>query len=62
MLFDLLKIKTFFLLLFFSLCLSVDSFGQPCSCNDLLQELIIKVQTNYAGYIHKVKESKDSDA
>ncbi|MBK6825687.1 MAG: hypothetical protein IPG86_01790 [Chitinophagaceae bacterium] len=28
----------------------------------MLQELIIKVQTNYAGYIHKVKESKDSSA
>lgn len=37
-------------------------YSQNCSCSDLLSTLINKVQTNYAGYLHKVKESKDSTA
>lgn len=46
------------------LILSIPSivFAQPCSCGELLQELVTKVQTNYAGYIHKIKEAKDSSA
>ncbi len=34
-------------------------FAQTCSCPDLLGQVISKTESDYAGYIHKVKE-KDS--
>ncbi len=34
-------------------------FAQTCSCSGLLGQVISKTESNYAGYIHKVKE-KDS--
>lgn len=38
------------------------SSAQDCNCSDLLQKLINNVQSNYAGYIHNVKENKDSSS
>src|SRR3569833_2340753 len=37
------------------------SYGQSCSCSDVLSQLIWKTEHDYAGYIHKVKE-KDTTA
>ncbi|MBS1528886.1 MAG: hypothetical protein JSU01_01155 [Bacteroidetes bacterium] len=37
------------------------SFGQACSCADVLSQVVWKTEHDYAGYIHKVKE-KDSTA
>jgi len=34
--------------------------AQPCTCHELLTGLITKVESNYAGYIHKVKEHKEN--
>ncbi|WP_295799179.1 S41 family peptidase [Mucilaginibacter sp.] len=34
-------------------------FAQTCSCSSLLNQVITKTESNYAGYIHNVKE-KDS--
>lgn len=36
--------------------------AQDCSCTDMLSSLIAKVESNYAGYYHKVKETQDSTA
>jgi len=41
------------LLISFSPAIAV---AQNCSCHELLDSLIKKVETDYAGYIHKVKE------
>ncbi len=36
------------------------TFAQTCSCSGLLKELVIKTESDYAGYIHKVKEKDGS--
>jgi hypothetical protein len=41
-------------------CFSIRIQAQPCSCHELLRELISRVEANYAGYIHKVKEQNES--
>ena len=38
------------------------AFSQTCSCRNLLDTLIAKVETDYAGYIHKVKEAANTTA
>src|SRR5215467_1075543 len=42
-------------LLFFLLLFAV-AHTQTCSCSQMLTALISKTETDYAGYIHKVKE------
>jgi len=41
-----------------SLCVA-NLFAQTCSCRQVLDSLIKKTESNYAGYIHKVKEPGD---
>ena len=45
-----------FILAATSILYAGNGYGQTCSCHDLLDTLAAKIETDYAGYIHKVKE------
>src|SRR5271169_5144263 len=47
--------KTILVLLISSCCRTI-AFSQTCACHELLDSLIKKVETDYAGYVYKVKE------
>lgn len=56
------KIKTVVLVLIVFCFLSIfikKAQAQTCSCSEMVEGLVSKTESNYAGYIHKVKE-KDS--
>jgi hypothetical protein len=52
-------IKKLFLLMC-GLVSGYNVYAQTCSCSSLLNQVIAKTESNYAGYIHKVKERDSS--
>ncbi|MEP7322714.1 MAG: hypothetical protein ABI761_12380 [Saprospiraceae bacterium] len=52
----------FFILVAPHLLLAQSASSNSCSCTDLLNQLISKVESNYAGYVHKVLDKKDNSS